>query len=443
MTCNVFNKSFSCKLIFFLIFLIVFISVMTSIMTIEAEAFAAAVPVFLSIAKYAGGAALTVGGAYAIYKMWESSADSELVQQLKTIQSFGSTGFKMVSLALYNSIYNFVNDFLGNGRHNVPVETENDFNGFRLGRNILPGLPSEGTKYYLTNNTIDGPRVWYYSINQGQESCWINIGSVGYKHYFIFGPPELDIIWDGAQFHMYLHYYGSDGNRNFGKYSIPTEYNSDMFQAGYVIVQPAFEVNGSHSISVDMPFWQGKTVEDSGEQKLLVPPIPAQWLEGSPAVPMPESYINNPAIDFDFNPDTDAAEDVWEGDVAPPVSTPIDLSGILDAILSIPQKIIDLLRDLLSFFFTVPDDVSLDFSPLSDLSLTNKFPFSLPWDLKNSFNMLTAPPVPPRWEIPILTETLVIDFAQFENLALISRSFLSIIFVVVLIILTRRFIGGA
>lgn len=119
----------------------------------------------------------------------------------------------------------------------------------------------------------------------------------------------------------------------------------------------------------------------------------------------------------------------------PDVTTPeiVKGVGILGSILAFLQSL-----------FTIPDNVSLDFSPLQNLGITDKFPFSLPWDLMNTVSVLMHPtPKPPRWEVPIVTETLIIDFAQFESLALIARSFLSLIFIVSLVMATRRFIGGA
>lgn len=114
------------------------------------------------------------------------------------------------------------------------------------------------------------------------------------------------------------------------------------------------------------------------------------------------------------------------------------LEGIGEGINTITNKIENI--------FKSPEEleiekVELDFSPLSGFILKDKFPFSLPWDLTAAVNLLVAPPVPPKFELPILTETIDIDFTQFESLAQISRSFFTIIFIVTLIILTRKFLG--
>lgn len=91
----------------------------------------------------------------------------------------------------------------------------------------------------------------------------------------------------------------------------------------------------------------------------------------------------------------------------------------------------------------LPQKVELDFSPLQGLLVTDKFPFCLPWDLKRCVEKLISPGSPPRWEVEMVTEKFIIDFSQFETLAAISRSFFALIYVVALVVITRRFISGA
>lgn len=114
------------------------------------------------------------------------------------------------------------------------------------------------------------------------------------------------------------------------------------------------------------------------------------------------------------------------------------LEGIGEGINTITEKIDNIFKSTEELEI---EKVELDFSPLSGFILKDKFPFSLPWDLTGAVNLLVAPPVPPKFELPILTETIDIDFTQFESLAQISRSFFTIIFIVTLIILTKKFLG--
>ena len=109
------------------------------------------------------------------------------------------------------------------------------------------------------------------------------------------------------------------------------------------------------------------------------------------------------------------------------------LSNIYNNISEIPKKIGDL-------FYNPENIESIDFSPITNISISSKFPFSIPWDIKRAVEKLLSEGKPPKWEIPIVTEVITIDMAEFEHLANIMRIFNILIFIVILIILTRRII---
>lgn len=106
--------------------------------------------------------------------------------------------------------------------------------------------------------------------------------------------------------------------------------------------------------------------------------------------------------------------------------------------------------------FDIPDigtgegAVSLDFSPLLTAAetLTNKFPFSIPWDLKRSFESIVVPAKAPKWTINFTKNffvggtTVDIDFAIFEKWAVIIRWGILIAFNFALILASRKLIGG-
>ncbi len=87
--------------------------------------------------------------------------------------------------------------------------------------------------------------------------------------------------------------------------------------------------------------------------------------------------------------------------------------------------------------FKVPADI-----------IKNKFPFSIPWDLKNAITSLTATPKAPKWTINFDSRyfagggQIEIDFAQFEAWAKIVRWGVLIIFNITLILITRKIIGA-
>lgn len=85
---------------------------------------------------------------------------------------------------------------------------------------------------------------------------------------------------------------------------------------------------------------------------------------------------------------------------------------------------------------------------LPEILFKTKFPFCLPWDLYNVFVLLNAEPVAPKFDIPFkfdrlgIDYTFSIDLSEYEQLALISRVSLSVMFIIALILLSRKVIGA-
>jgi len=96
---------------------------------------------------------------------------------------------------------------------------------------------------------------------------------------------------------------------------------------------------------------------------------------------------------------------------------------------------------------TLPKPATLPDLALPEIIFKEKFPFCLPWDLYIAFSNLVAPAQPPKWEVPFkiqslhFTQNVSVDFSQFSTLAAIMRWGLSLIFVIWLILLTRKIIG--
>lgn len=153
---------------------------------------------------------------------------------------------------------------------------------------------------------------------------------------------------------------------------------------------------------------------------------------------------------------------VVEKDIVTSVSNP-DLSGIFDKVGEVGDSVVDvgdkvgevgrevaktntLLEKIgksITDIFVTDNITPINFAPLMDIPIKDKFPFSLPWDLQRSFNVLIRPPKPIVFTVPIVSENIKIDLSTFDKWALISRTFLSIIFIIGLVILTGRFIGGS
>lgn len=82
-------------------------------------------------------------------------------------------------------------------------------------------------------------------------------------------------------------------------------------------------------------------------------------------------------------------------------------------------------------FFTVTEE--FDFKKIDTSKIYKKIPFSIFYDLKSIIKKLTVPPKVPKFDIPIYTETIVVDFEKFESLAVIVRSFILLYVVIFLV----------
>jgi hypothetical protein len=97
---------------------------------------------------------------------------------------------------------------------------------------------------------------------------------------------------------------------------------------------------------------------------------------------------------------------------------------------------------------TVPNEFKYPELQVPADIIKNKFPFCVPYDLKNSITSLLVQPVAPSWKLNfdnryfVGGKEITIDFTQFELWAKIVRWGLLIAFNVGLIIITRKIIGA-
>lgn len=87
-----------------------------------------------------------------------------------------------------------------------------------------------------------------------------------------------------------------------------------------------------------------------------------------------------------------------------------------------------------------------DFDVRTPNIITDKFPFSLPFDVYHVFNLLSAEPRAPRWEIPIemngvFDYSIEVDLSEYDWIANIVRWLLYAVFIVGLILATNKLIG--
>ena len=80
--------------------------------------------------------------------------------------------------------------------------------------------------------------------------------------------------------------------------------------------------------------------------------------------------------------------------------------------------------------------------------LTERFPFSIPWDIVRGIELLNAPPVPPAFEIPFKFEyenihfdrSITLDFEMFSTQMAVIRWGEMLVFIIALAMATRKII---
>lgn len=143
------------------------------------------------------------------------------------------------------------------------------------------------------------------------------------------------------------------------------------------------------------------------------------------------TWTNTGAIDYPLNPPI----------VNPPITVPSTVEEGVGETNSILQGVTEYIGNI----FSAPT-LALDFSPIMQVALTDKFPFCLPYDLKTLISGFDARAEAPEWELKWKvkdTEVMYkVEFKQFEKLAEITRWGVTLIYVVSLIMISRKLIGG-
>ncbi len=132
---------------------------------------------------------------------------------------------------------------------------------------------------------------------------------------------------------------------------------------------------------------------------------------------------------------------------------PGELPGVLnpdkpitdDPAKAIDDALADAIDDAIDIADPVPGLVD-DFSGFG-LSLKDKFPFCIPWDIYYLLTKLSEAPKTPVFKLPLylprygIHEDIVIDLSPFESVSKLSRAFLSLLFAFGLIKMTISFVG--
>lgn len=161
------------------------------------------------------------------------------------------------------------------------------------------------------------------------------------------------------------------------------------------------------------------------------------------------TYVGNPDI-----PDNPSYVDVWDKvvdipwDVVIDTDTPVSVPWDTEKPLVIPNNpSVDIdkpIVDTPSVDTEIPEVIepTLPVVESISVSLKDKFPFCIPWDLVSLFNIFVAEPSPPYFEIPFNIEylkldyTFVLDLSLYNTVSKVCRSLFVILFILGLIKLT-------
>lgn len=123
------------------------------------------------------------------------------------------------------------------------------------------------------------------------------------------------------------------------------------------------------------------------------------------------------------------------------------LERIYNGILSIPRSV----SDAVGRFFDLTIPINLTPLIVAGTTFSTVFPFSLPWDLYNSFATLNVSSIKPDFNFDLSSLPLAsicgfsyleIDLSLFDGLFVVVRTFELILFDIGLILLTRKLLGG-
>lgn len=155
-------------------------------------------------------------------------------------------------------------------------------------------------------------------------------------------------------------------------------------------------------------------------------------------------------LSLDWDPDEKAVKDaIAKSLVSSDPLLGIDSAGNIVAADSVSiADLLDAITD--SANYDVTADKSFDIHPIP--TITDKFPFCLPFDIYKIFNVLSAEPKAPKFTIPIKMEningtgygfdfSIDVDLSEYSWIAEIVRWMLLIIFVLGLILVTNKLIG--
>lgn len=326
--------------------------------------------------------------------------------------------YALVSNALYEKAQSFVNATysLGNsirrsidfviGADGTVVPSTVGVNGYTLPSGI--SLISTDGRFvtFFSGGDITYDVTERYAK---EDDLPVTIGPMTSCYNFVHSQKYVNgVLCDVIITHYYFDIYNNIGERINGNQCIPP---------------PVYLPVGSALPDVSVPVMEEADYYD--------------YTRSGVSVPLPQTATGDRVIAV---PQTLGLEGVEvTGDMCVPVAN------------AIPAEIADTIVEYPETEEPTEDLPRVDFPKMAippKLGLTRKFPFSIPWDLKNAVTSLVAERKCPRFEIDFDSAhfvgggKVVLDFEQFEVWAKIIRWGELIAFNIVLIKITRKIIGA-
>lgn len=144
---------------------------------------------------------------------------------------------------------------------------------------------------------------------------------------------------------------------------------------------------------------------------------------------------NNGPITIDYTDTLTAIENKLDEQIKTDQDQLLEQAGIRDILIEIRDN-------------QPQPEEDFDVPKLAGDSLGEKFPFCVPFDLFRMIQALDAVPVAPKWSIPFrierlsIDESLELDLTEFEPVSKVFRWGLTLIFILGLLIVTRKMIKG-
>lgn len=105
---------------------------------------------------------------------------------------------------------------------------------------------------------------------------------------------------------------------------------------------------------------------------------------------------------------------------------------------SVSQSIGKTISTTLDNKFGNKDNKHINLDPLKNLIIKEKFPFSLPFDLKDSFTVMKSKQIIPNFDLSIRGYHMNVDFTMFDSLVKKARPFFLLMFCIFLILVSKK-----